>query len=93
MFGRHIVSGKVVAKNGYGAAPSPGEIAPTKQNAVFLRAADAGLSRPSEDPGEWILRVEGLDQHGNPYAQNKYVDEMTFNCTEIGDAWPLTSTT
>jgi hypothetical protein len=89
MFGRHVVSGKVIAKDPY-AAPAPVSApAMTKQTSGLFDGAAAELDRP-QGSGEWILRVEGIDQHGKPYAQNKYVDELEYNTTEIGDPWPST---
>jgi hypothetical protein len=90
MFGRHVVLGRVIAKNPYAAPSAAGEIAATKQNAVFFQGSEPQLGRPPEASGEWILRVEGIDQNGKPYAQDKYVDELTYNCTEVGDEWPRT---
>jgi hypothetical protein len=91
MFGRHVVAGRVIAKNGYGPPPAEKPAALTKQNAVFYQGPGAEMIQPPADTGEWILRVEGVDQHGKPCTQNKYVDELEFNTTEIGDPWPSTS--
>lgn len=81
--------GKVVAKHHYDYdAMRPAPV--TKFNAV-LYEGPTELAQAPPITDRWSVTAEGVDKHGKPLTKEVYVDEMTYNATEVGDAWPNVS--
>jgi hypothetical protein len=78
-----IVKGIVIQK---GDEHFGGEKAELMQ--VGKKVASVGITVPESET--FTLKVKGVDSKGRELTEDFTVDELTYNTTKVGDAWPIT---